>query len=190
MPHLYGPLRCQHERAPGVLVRPDMLALLVVALVTGRQGLEQIRIGTVRRARGRHELVWRLLVATVLGKDHDRAIKARVFEHVLNRDGIGDAAVQVLVAPDLYRLCHQGQRGGSAHGVDVQLRVANRQVLRRAEENVGNRGVEPHGVDVVRFGVKGIEPILNVVQQEVVADHAPGGYVRLRADVARIVAEG
>lgn len=50
MPHLDRAHRRDHESAPLILIGPDMLALLVVALMPALDGVEQIRVLPVARA--------------------------------------------------------------------------------------------------------------------------------------------
>ena len=167
-----------------------MHALDVVAVVARLDSLEQIRIVSITRTRGRHKFVGLLFVRTVLGDDDDRAVEARLLEHMLDRNRIGHAAVDVFVPVDLDRRGHQRQRGRGAHGIEIEHGAFDRQVGSGSKEHVRRDGIHLDGAGVERLVVKGIQAILDVVEDKVVAHDGARGRKRRRTHVAVVVAKG
>lgn len=103
--------------------------------------LEQVGVVGIAGARGRHKLVGLFLVRAVLRDNDNRAIEARLLQHVLDGDRIGYAAVDVFVPVDLDRRRHQRQRGRGTHGVEVEHGAFDRQVRGGSKEHVRRDGV-------------------------------------------------
>ena len=91
---------------------------------------------------------------------------------------------------DLDRRRHQRQRGRGTHGVEVEYGAFDRQVRGGSKEHVRRDGVHLDGARVERLVVKGIQAILDVVEDKVVAHDRARGRKRRRTHVAVVVAEG
>ena len=93
MPHLDRLRRSDDQRPTLALVLPNVLTLLVVAFVAVLKRLKKIWVGSIAGMSRRKELVRALFIGSVLGEDNNRPIETRVFERMLDGNGIRDAAV-------------------------------------------------------------------------------------------------
>ena len=152
--------------------------------------LEQVGVVGIAGARGRHKLVGLFLVRAVLRDNDNRAIEARLLQHVLDGDRIGYAAVDVFVPVDLDRRRHQRQRGRGTHGVEVEHGAFDRQVRGGSKEHVRRDGVHLDRAGVERLVIKRIQAVLDVVEDKVVTHDGTRGRKRRGAHVAAVVAEG
>ena len=100
-------LRSDDQRTALALILPQMHALDVIAVVARLDSLEQVGVVGIAGARGGHKLVGLFLVRAVLRDNDDRAIEARLLQHVLDRDRIGYAAIDVFMPVNLDRRRHQ-----------------------------------------------------------------------------------
>ena len=166
-----------------------MHALDVVAVVARLDGLEQIGVVGIASACGWHKLVGLFLVRAVLRDNDDCAVEARLLEHMLDRNRIGHAAVDVFVPIDLDRRRHQRQRRRCAHGVEVKYGAFDRQVRGGSKEHVRRDGVHLDGARVERLVVKGIQAVLDIVENKVVTHNRARGRKRCGAHEAAVVAE-
>ena len=164
-----GLLRSEHQRTALVLIGPDVLALLVVALMARLQGIEQVRVLAVAGAGGRHELIGALLISTVLREHDDRPVKAGIFQHVLDGHGVCDTAVQVQMTVKLHNRSHKRQGCAGTNGVKIEQGVFDGQVICRAKHDIGHGRIELHGVGSKRIVIKGVDTVLHVVEEKVVA---------------------
>ena len=183
-------LRSDDQRTALALILPQVHALEVIAVVSRLDSLEQIGVVGIAGARGRHKLVGLFLVRAVLRDNDNRALKARLLEHMLDRNRIGHAAVDVFVPVYLDRRCHQRQRGRCAHSVEVKYGAFDRQVRGGSEQHVRRNGVHLDGARIERLIVKGIQAVLDVVEDKVVTHDGTRGRKRRGAHVAAVVAEG
>ena len=151
--------------------------------------LEQVGVVGIAGARGGHKLVGFFLVRAVLRDNDNCAIEAHLLQHVLDGDRIGYATVDVFVPVDLDRRRHQRQRGRGAHGVEVKYGAFDRQVRGGSKEHVRRDGVHLDGARVERLVVKGIQAVLDIVEDKVVADDGSRGRKRCGAHEAIVVAE-
>ena len=171
------------------LILPQVHALDVVAVVARLNSLEQIRVVGIASARSRHKLVGLFLVRAVLRDNDNRAIEARLLEHMLDGDRIGYAAVDVFVPVNLDRRRHQRQRGRGAHGIEVKYGAFDREVRGSSKEHVRRDGVHLDGARVERLVVKGIQAVLDIVEDKVVTHNRARGRKRCGAHEAAVVAE-
>lgn len=111
-------LRGNDQRAALALILPQMHALDVIAVVARLDSLEQIGVVGIAGACGRHKLVGLFLVRAVLRDNDNRAIEARLLQHVF--DGAESAT-----PPSTY-LCPSISTGGVTSGSDVEARTASR----------------------------------------------------------------
>ena len=154
-------LRSDDQRTALALILPQVHTLDVVAVVARLDGLEQVGVVSITRTRGRHKLVGLFLIRTVLRDNDDRAIEARLLEHMLDGDRIGHAAVDVFVPVNLDRRRHQRQRGRCAHGIEVEHGAFDRQVGSGSKEHVRRDGIHLDGAGVERIIVKGIQAVVD-----------------------------
>ena len=152
--------------------------------------LEQVGVVGIAGARGRHKLVGLFLVRAVLRDNNNRALEAGLLEHMLDRNRIGHAAVDVFVPVNLDRRRHQRQRGRGAHGVEIEHGAFDREVRGGSKEHVRRDGVHLNGARVERLVIKRIQAVLDVVEDKVVAHDGTRGRKRRGAHVAAVVAEG
>ena len=152
--------------------------------------LEQVGVVGIAGARGRHKLVGLFLVRAVLRDNDNRAIEARLLQHVLDGDRIGYAAVDVFVPVDLDRRRYQRQRGRGTHGVEVEHGAFDRQVRGGSKEHVRRDGVHLDGARVERLVVKGIQAVLDIVEDKVVTHDGARGCEGCGTHVAVVIAEG
>ena len=78
---------------------------------------------------------------------------------------------------------NERQRCAGAHGIEVEGGVSHGQIIGCAEYNVGDGGVELERVGFECLVIKGVEMILNVVEQKIVAHHASALSERLGSHV-------
>ena len=90
---------------------------------------------------------------------------------------------------NLDRRRHQRQRRRCAHGVEVEHGAFDRQVRGGSKEHVRRDGVHLDGARVERLAVKGIQAVLDIVEDKVVADDGARGRKRCGAHEAVVVAE-
>ena len=166
-----------------------MHALDVIAVVARLDSLEQVGVVGIAGARGGHKLVRLFLVGAVLRDNDNRAIEARLLQHMLDRDRIGHAAVDVFVSVNLDRRRHQRQRGRGAHGVEVEHGAFDRQVRGGSKEHVRRDCVHLDGARIERLVVKGIQAVLDIVEDKVVTHDGTRGRKRCGAHEAIVVAE-
>ena len=183
-------LRSDDQRAALALMLPQVHALEVIAVVARLDSLEQVGVVGIAGARGRHKLVGLFLVRAVLGDDDDRTVEARLLEHMLDRNRIGHAAVDVFVPVDLDRRRHQRQRGGGAHSIEVEHGAFDRQVGSGSKQHVRRDGVHLDGARVERLVVKGIQAVLDIVEDKVVTHDGARGCEGCGTHVAVVIAEG
>lgn len=124
-----------------------------------------------------------------MGDDDDCAVEARFLQHVLDGNRIGYAAVDVFVPVYLDRRCHQRQRGRGAHGVEVKYGTFDQQVRSGSKQHVRRNGVHLDGARVERFVVKGVQAVLDIVEDKVVTHNRTRGRKRCGAHEAVVVAE-
>ena len=182
-------LRSNDQRATLTLILPQMHALDVIAVVARLDSLEQVGVVGIAGARGRHKLVGLFLVRAVLRDNDNRAIEARLLQHVLDGDRIGYATIDVFVPVNLDRRRHQRQRRRCAHGVEVKYGAFDRQVRGSSKEHVRRDGVHLDGARVERLVVKGIQAILDIVEDKVVTHDGTRGRKRCGAHEAIVIAE-
>ena len=182
-------LRSDDQRAALALILPQVHALEVIAVVSRLDSLEQVGVVGIAGARGRHKLVGLFLVRAVLRDNDNRALKARLLEHMLDRNRIGHAAVDVFVPVNHDRRCHQRQRGRCAHSVEVKYGAFDRQVRGGSKEHVRRNGVHLDGARIEHLVVKGIQAVLDIVEDKVVADDRARGRKRRGAHEAVVVTE-
>ena len=182
-------LRSDDQRAALALILPQMHALDVIAIVARLDSLEQVGVVGIASACGWHKLVGLFLVRTVLRDNDNRAIEARLLQHVLDRDRVGYATVDVFVPVNLDRWRHQRQRGRGTHGVEVEHGAFDREVRGGSKEHVRRDGVHLDGARVERLVVKGIQAVLDIVKNKVVTHNRARGRKRCGAHEAAIVAE-
>ena len=182
-------LRSNDQRAALALILPQVHALDVVAVVARLDSLEQIGVVGIAGARGRHKLVRLFLVRAVLRDDDDRTVEARLLQHVLDGDRVGYATVDVFVPVNLDRRRHQRQRGRGAHGVEIEHGAFDRQVRGGSKKHVRRDGVHLDGARVERLVVKGIQAVLDIVEDKVVTHNRTRGRKRCGAHEAVVVAE-
>ena len=163
--------------------------MYVVAVVARLDSLEQIGVVGIAGARGRHKLIRLFLVRTILRDDDDCTVEARLLQHVLDGDRIGYATVDVFVPVNLDRRRHQRQRRRCAHGIEVEHGAFDREVRGGSKEHVRSDGVHLDGARVERLVVKGIQAVLDVVEDEVVTHNGTRGRKRCSAHEAAVVAE-
>ena len=108
---------------------------------------------------------------------------------MLDGDRIGYAAVDVFVPIDLDRRRHQRQRGRGAHGVEVKYGAFDREVRGGSKEHVRRDGVHLDGARVERLVVKGVQAVLDIVEDKVVTHDGARGRKRCGAHEAVVVAE-
>ena len=166
-----------------------MHALDVVTVVARLDSLEQIGVVGITRTRGRQKLVGLFLIRAVLRDNDNRAVEARLLQHVLDGDRIGYAAVDVFVPVNLDRRRHQRQRGRGTHGVEVEHCAFNREVRGGSKEHVRRDGVHLDGARVERLVVKGIQAVLDIVEDKVVTHNRARGRKRCGAHEAAVAAE-
>lgn len=129
-------LRSNDQRAALALILPQVHALDVVTVVARLDSLEQIGVVGITRTRGRQKLVGLFLIRTVLRDNDNRAIEARLLEHMLDGNRIGYAAVDVFVPVNLDRRRHQRQRRRGANSVEVKYGAFDREVRGGSKEHV------------------------------------------------------
>ena len=151
--------------------------------------LEQIGVVGIAGARGRHKLVGLFLVRAVLRDNDNRAIEARLLQHVLDRNRIGHTAVDVFVPVNLDRRRHQRQRRRCAHSVEIEHGAFDRQVRGGSKKHVRRDGVHLDGARVERLVVKGVQAVLDIVEDKVVTHNRARGRKRCGAHEATVVAE-
>ena len=108
---------------------------------------------------------------------------------MLDRNRIGHAAVDVFVPVNHDRRCHQRQRGRCAHGIEVEHGAFDRQVRGGSKEHVRRNGVHLDGARIEHLVVKGIQAVLDIVEDKVVADDRARGRKRRGAHEAVVVTE-
>ena len=108
---------------------------------------------------------------------------------MLDGDRIGYAAVDVFVPVNLDRRRHQRQRRRCAHGVEIEHGAFDRQVCSGSKEHVRRDGVHLDGARVERLVVKGIQAVLDIVEDKVVTHDGACGRKRRGAHEAVVVAE-
>ena len=183
-------LRSDDQRTALALILPQVHALDVVTVVARLDSLEQIGVVSITRTRGRQKLVGLFFIRTVLCNNDDRTVEARLLEHILDRNRIGHAAVDVFVPVNLDRRRHQRQRGRCSHRVEIEHGASNRQVGSGSKQHVRRNGIHLDGAGVERLVVKGVQAVLDVVKDKVVADDRARGRKRRGAHIAAVVAEG
>ena len=151
--------------------------------------LEQVGVVGIASTCGGHKLVGLFLVRAVLRDNDNRAIEARLLQHVLDGDRIGHAAVDVFVPVNLDRRRHQRQRGRCAHGIEIKYGAFDREVRGGSEQHVRRNGVHLDGTRVERLVVKGIQAVLDIVEDKVVTHNRARGRKRRGAHEAVVVAE-
>ena len=166
-----------------------MHALDVIAVVARLDSLEQVGVVGIAGARGGHKLVGLFLVRAVLRDNDNRAIEARLLQHVLDGNRIGYATVDVFVSVNLDRRRHQRQRRRGAHGIEVEHGAFDRQVRGSSKEHVRRDGVHLDGARIKRHVVKGIQAVLDIVEDKVVAHNRTRGRKRCGTHEAVVVAE-
>lgn len=97
---------------------------------------------------------------------------------MLDRNRIGHAAVDVFVPVYLDRRCHQRQRGRCAHSVEVEHGAFDREVRGGSKEHVRRDGVHLDGARIERLVVKGVQAVLDIVEDKIVADDRARGRKR------------
>ena len=182
-------LRSDDQRTALALILPQVHALDVVTVMARLDSLEQIGVVGITRTRGRQKLVGLFLIRTVLRDDDDRTVEARLLEHMLDGDRIGNATVDVFVPVDLDRRRHQRQRSRGAHGVEIEHSAFDRQVRGGSKQHVRCNGVHLDGAGVERLVVKGIQAVLDIVEDKVVTHNRARGRKRRGAHEAVVVAE-
>ena len=183
-------LRSDDQRAALALILPQVHALEVIAVVARLDSLEQIGVVGIARTRRRQKLVGLFLIRAVLGDDDNRALEAGLLQHMLDRNRIGHAAVDVFVPVDLDRRRHQRQRGGGAHSIEVEHGAFDRQVGSGSKQHVRRDGVHLDGARVERLVVKGIQAVLDIVEDKVVTHDGARGCEGCGTHVAVVIAEG
>lgn len=108
---------------------------------------------------------------------------------MLDGDRIGNATVDVFVPVDLDRRRHQRQRSRGAHGVEIEHSAFDRQVRGGSKQHVRCNGVHLDGAGVERLVVKGIQAVLDIVEDKVVTHNRARGRKRRGAHEAVVVAE-
>ena len=108
---------------------------------------------------------------------------------MLDGDRIGYATVDVFVPVNLDRRRHQRQRGRGTHGVEVEHGAFDREVRGGSKEHVRRDGVHLDGARVERLVVKGIQAVLDIVEDKVVTHNRARGRKRCGAHEAAVVAE-
>ena len=108
---------------------------------------------------------------------------------MLDRNRIGHAAVDVFVTVNLDRRRHQRQRRRGAHGIEVEHGAFDRKVRGGSEQHVRRNGVHLDGAGVERLVVKGIQAVLDIVEDKVVTHNGARGRKRCGAHEAVVIAE-
>ena len=90
---------------------------------------------------------------------------------------------------NLDRRRHQRQRGRCAHSVEIEHGAFDRQVGSGSKEHVRRDSVHLDGAGVERLVVKGIQAVLDIVEDEVVTHNGARGRKRRGAHEAVVVAE-
>ena len=90
---------------------------------------------------------------------------------------------------NLDRRRHQRQRRRGAHGVEIEHGAFDREVRGGSKEHVRRDGVHLDAARVERLVVKGIQAVLDVVEDEVVTHNGTRGRKRCSAHEAAVVAE-
>ena len=108
---------------------------------------------------------------------------------MLDGDRIGYATVDVFVPVNLDRRRHQRQRRRGANSVEVEHGAFDREVRGGSKEHVRRDGVHLDGARVECLVVKGIQAVLDIVEDKVVADDRARGRKRCGAHEAAVVAE-
>ena len=125
-----------------------------------------------------------------MGEDYDCAVEAGIFQYMLHRHGVGDSAIKVEMPVELDNRGDKRQRRAGAYGVQVEGRILDGEIVGGAKNNIGDGDVELEGVGLKRLIIKGVDVILDVIEQEVVAHHASAFGKRLGAYVTRVAAKG
>ena len=108
---------------------------------------------------------------------------------MLDGNRIGYATVDVFVPVNLDRRRHQRQRRRGAHGIEVEHGAFDRQVRGGSKEHVRRDGVHLDGARIKRLVVKGIQAVLDIVEDKVVAHNRTRGRKRCGTHEAAVVAE-
>ena len=90
---------------------------------------------------------------------------------------------------NLDRRRHQRQRRRGAHGVEIEHGAFNREVRGGSKEHVRRDGVHLDGARVERLVVKGIQAVLDIVENKVVTHNRARGRKRCGAHEAAVAAE-
>lgn len=97
--------------------------------------------------------------------------------------------VDVFVPVNLDRRRHQRQRGRCAHSVEIEHGAFDREVRGGSKEHVRRDGVHLDGARVERLVVKGIQAVLDIVEDKVVTHNRARGRKRCGAHEAAVAAE-
>ena len=108
---------------------------------------------------------------------------------MLDGNRIGYAAVDVFVPVNLDRRRHQRQRRRGANSVEVKYGAFDRQVRGGSKKHVRRDGVHLDGARVERLVVKGIQAVLDIVEDKVVTHNRARGRKRCGAHEAVVAAE-
>ena len=108
---------------------------------------------------------------------------------MLDRNRIGHTAVDVFVPVNLDRRRHQRQRRRCAHSVEIEHGAFDRQVRGGSKKHVRRDGVHLDGARVERLVVKGVQAVLDIVEDKVVTHNRARGRKRCGAHEATVVAE-
>ena len=90
---------------------------------------------------------------------------------------------------NLDRRRHQRQRRRGAHGIEVEHGAFDRQVRGGSKEHVRRDGVHLDGARIKRLVVKGIQAVLDIIEDKVVAHNRTRGRKRCGTHEAVVVAE-
>ena len=108
---------------------------------------------------------------------------------MLDGDRIGYATVDVFVPVNLDRRRHQRQRRRGAYGVEIEHGAFDQEVRGGSKKHVRRDGVHLDGARVERLIVKGVQAVLDIVEDKVVTHNRARGRKRCGAHEAAVVAE-
>ena len=175
---------------PGFLQHRDVADGLVVALVPVGHRRHKGGVAGVPRPDGGQQLVFLFLVAPGLGQDDDVPLVADRLKKT-HRDGVGDAAVQQLVGPDLDDAGGKGHGSRSLHPLEV-LRAAGAALVVDgvAGAQLGADHKELHRGGREGLDIEGVQLFRDLVVAELFAVQIAGVQQVVETGVPLVVAVG